>query len=186
MRKNFQAKAISFPQPVHIVGTYDENDHANAMNAAWAGISGSKEISLCLSAKHKTTKNIKIQKAFTVSMATKDQLVACDYVGIASGNKVSDKIERSGLTVIEARDVHAPLFEELPLALECSLTAIDEERGIVRGKIENISVDEGILTGDGRIDIEKLVPISFDPTSLSYFSLGERVGRAFKDGKSLE
>ena len=39
MRKNFGAKAILYPMPVWIIGTYDEDGNPNAMNAAWGGIS---------------------------------------------------------------------------------------------------------------------------------------------------
>lgn len=38
MRKNFGAKAILYPMPVLIIGTYDENGKANAMNAACAHV----------------------------------------------------------------------------------------------------------------------------------------------------
>ena len=87
MRKNFGAKPLCYPQPVFILGTYDEAGVPNAMNAAWGGISDDEEISLCISAGHKTMTNILLKKAFTVSMATAEYVVACDYVGIVSGNK---------------------------------------------------------------------------------------------------
>lgn len=58
------------------------------MNAAWGGISEMNEISICISEGHKTTANILKRKAFTVSMAEAGQIIACDYVGIVSGNKV--------------------------------------------------------------------------------------------------
>ena len=58
MRKNFGAKPYLYPQPVMIIGTYDENGNANAMNAAWGGISDGDELSMCISAGHKTTKNL--------------------------------------------------------------------------------------------------------------------------------
>ena len=50
MRKNFGAKPFLYPQPVMILGTYDENGKANAMNAAWGGIVGANEIIVDLSA----------------------------------------------------------------------------------------------------------------------------------------
>ena len=34
-RVNFGAKPLMYPQPVLIIGTYDENGVPNAMNAAW-------------------------------------------------------------------------------------------------------------------------------------------------------
>ena len=46
-RKNFGAKAYSYPQPVFIIATYDENGNPNAMNAAWGGISEEKVAPIC-------------------------------------------------------------------------------------------------------------------------------------------
>lgn len=96
MRKNFGAKPLTYPQPVFIIATYGEDGTPDAMNAAWGGISEIKEISMCLSAGHKTVKNILKRKAFTVSMADAAHIVACDYVGLVSGNNVPDKFERAG------------------------------------------------------------------------------------------
>ena len=95
MRKNFGAKPWTYPQPVFILAAYGEDGTPNAMNAAWGGISDDKELSMCISAGHKTTANILARKAFTVSMATAEQAVACDYVGIESGNKVADKVAKA-------------------------------------------------------------------------------------------
>ena len=84
MRKNFGAKPWTYPQPVFILAAYDENGTPNAMNAAWGGISEDKELSMCISEGHKTTANILARKAFTVSMATAEQLVACDCDAVIS------------------------------------------------------------------------------------------------------
>lgn len=85
MRKNFGAKPYLFPQPVMIIGTYDENGRANAMNAAWGGIVGQDEIIIDLGS-HKTTDNILLNKAFTVSVADVEHMTACDYVGVVFAN----------------------------------------------------------------------------------------------------
>ena len=46
MRKSFGAKAICYPMPVFIIGTYNVDGTPNAMNAAWGGISEEKEITI--------------------------------------------------------------------------------------------------------------------------------------------
>lgn len=61
-----------------------------------AASSEETEISICISAEHKTTKNIIARGAFTVSIADAENVVACDYVGIVSGNKEPDKIKKTG------------------------------------------------------------------------------------------
>ncbi len=115
-------------------------------------------------------------------MGTKDQVVACDYVGMVSGNKVPDKVERAGWHVEKSAFVDAPLINELPLALECKLISYNEETGILKGEIVNVSADECVLDKDGNIDVAKLGPITFDPFNNKYIALGEVVGNAFKDG----
>lgn len=185
MRKDFGVNPWFYPLPVLIIGTYDENGKPDAMNAAWGGLYDSNLVELCLSASHKTTKNINLKKAFTVSFADADHVAACDYVGIVSGNDTLDKIEKAGFTVEKSAFVDAPLFTQLPLTLECKYVHSTEEGNII-GEIVNISADERILGEDGKIDMEKFRPISYEPVHNGYHVLGERVGTAFGDGMKLK
>lgn len=185
MRKNFGAKPILYPQPVFIIGTYDENGDPDAMNAAWGGISEADEVSLCLSAGHKTVKNILKTKAFTVSMATADTVVPCDYVGLVSGNDAADKMEKAGFHAVKSEFVNAPVFAELPMAVECRFKSYDEETCRMVGQVVNVCAEESILT-DGKIDPMKLRPITYDGVNHAYHVLGEKVGNAFADGAALK
>ena len=185
MRKNFGAKAYLYPMPVLIIGSYDENGTPDAMNAAWGGISEETEISICISAEHKTTKNIIARGAFTVSIADAKNVVACDYVGIVSGNKEPDKIKKTGWHTTKSEFVDAPLFDELPMALECKLISYDEETCRLVGEIINICADERILDEDGKIDLNKFTPITYDPVHHTYRKLGDMVGKAFSDGRKI-
>lgn len=185
MRKNFGAKPILYPQPVFIIGSYDENGTPDAMNAAWGGISESNEISICLSAEHKTVKNILARKAFTVSMATADTVVPCDFVGLVSGNDRTDKMEKTGFHTFKSSFVDAPIIEELPMAVECKLISYDSKTCRMVGEIVNVCADEAVLT-DGSIDPVKLRPITYDGMNHAYYVLGEKVGNAFKDGAALK
>ena len=143
-----------------ILVAYDENGTPNAMNAAWGGISDEKELSMCIiSASHRTTANILASMAFTVSMATAEQLVVCDYVGFESGNKAADKVASAGWHTTKSEFVDAPLIDELPMAVECRLVSYDPD---------------------------KLRPIIFDPIHNTYRALGEKVGNAFRDGARLK
>lgn len=185
MRKDFGVKTYIYPQPVLIIGTYDENGNPDAMNAAWGGIADSDKVAISLSLDHKTVLNFKKTGAFTLSPGTKKEMVACDYVGTESGNRVPDKVTKAGWHVRKSEKVNAPIFEELPLTIECKVDSFDEETGILVGKIVNVSVDESVLT-DGRVDPRKLEPISFDPANNAYLLVAEKVGSAFKDGLKLK
>lgn len=181
MRKNFGAKPILYPQPVFIIATYNADGSANAMNAAWGGISEENEITMCIDAGHKTAENVLARRAFTVSMGTVSTMEACDYVGIASGNKVPDKLERCGFHAEKSAFVDAPLISELPMALECRLKSYDAETCRMVGEVVNVCADESVLT-DGKIDPAKLQPIIFDGVHHTYHALGEQVGKAFSAG----
>lgn len=183
-RKNFGAKPLTYPQPVLIIATYDENGVPDAMNAAWGGISETNEISICLSAGHKTVKNFKKTGAFTVSMADAKHVTSCDFVGIVSGNKVTDKIEKAGFTVTKSEFVNAPIINELAVCLECKVISYDDKTCRLVGEIVNVSVDETAMT-DEKVDVAKVQPITFDPFNNTYHVIGEKVGNAFSDGKQL-
>ena len=181
-RINFGAKPYMYPQPVLILGTYDKEGKPNAMNAAWGMTSDYKEVSVSLG-EHKTTDNLAENGDFTLSFGTEDTMLACDYVGVISGRTEKDKLKKSGLHAFKSENVNAPLFEELPMALECRMKSI--ENGILIGEIINVCADESILT-DGKTDPAKLKPICFDPVNNTYMSLGRVVGNAFKDGLKLK
>ena len=171
--------------PVLIIGSYDENRRPDAMNAAWGGISEETEISICISAEHKTTKSIIARGAFTVSIADAKNVVACDYVGIVSGNKEPDKIKKTGWHTAKSEFVDAPLFDELPMALECKLISYDEETCRLVGEIINVCADERILGENGKIDLNKFSPITYDPVHHTYRKIGDVVGKAFSVGTKL-
>ncbi len=185
MRKNFGPNPLSYPQPVFILAAYDEAGVPNAMNAAWGGISDDHEVSLCISPGHKTTANLLATKAFTISMGTLDQVKACDYVGLVSGNRVPDKFARAGFHAVRSEFVNAPLIQELPMAMECELISYDSKSCRLVGRIVNVSADECVLNDAGRVDPAKLKPITFDPMNNTYVVLGDTVGDAFQDGLEL-
>ena len=182
MRKNFGVKQFLYPMPVLIIATYDEEGCPNAMNAAWGGITDTDKISITMSS-HKTTDNILKNKAFTVSIGTKEFLTSCDYVGIVSGNKEKDKFKKAGFTEVRSEFVNAPIINELPITLECELYSYENE--VMVGKIINVSCDEKYLGVDGLPDLDKFTPITFDPIHHDYLELGEAVGEAFRAGKEI-
>lgn len=186
MRKSLGAKPILYPMPVLIIGTYDENGNANAMNAAWGGISEETEISICVDDGHKTAANVIKSGAFTVGIADEENLVRCDYVGIVSGNTNHDKIGKTGWHITKSGLVNAPVFVELPLTLECRLVSYDERTCRLVGEIVNVSADERILDENGKIDLNKFTPITYDPVNHTYRKIGEVVGKAFSDGMKIK
>jgi flavin reductase (DIM6/NTAB) family NADH-FMN oxidoreductase RutF len=186
MRKNLGPKTMCYPMPVFIIGTYNADGTPNAMNAAWGGISEETEISICVDNAHKTAENLLTRKAFTVSMATADQMAACDYVGLVSGNKEPDKFSKAGFHATKSEFVDAPLIDELPMALECEVISYDPETCRLVGRIVNVCAEESVLGENGKVDVAKLRPITYDSMNHHYLVLGEKVGQAFQDGLALK
>ena len=166
MRKNFGAHASIYPQPVFILAAYGEDGTPCAMNAAWGGISDDKELSFCVSPSHRTVKDLLARGAFTVSMGTAEQVV--------------------GFHATKSEFVDAPCIDELPIAVSCRVVSYDPESCRLVGEIVNVSVDEAYLTPEGKVDVDKVAPITYDSFNKTYVRLGAVVGRAFHDGAALK
>ena len=173
--------------PVLMIGTYDEEDKVDVMNAAWGQICDYDKIILSLTETHKTTANIRLHKAFTVALADVAHMIEADYFGMVSANQKKDKFEISGLHAVQSTHVHAPVVEEFPLVMECELFEIIETESIfgVVGKIVNVSADEKVLSENGKVDVNRLNALMFDQFQNGYYTVGEKAGQAFSIGKEL-
>ena len=182
-RKNFgpDHALVTTPQPCVMIATWDKDHNPDVMMAAWAGQYDYKRIVVSLS-KHKTTENLELTGAFTVSFADVRTVAESDYFGLVSGNKVPDKVARVGFTVTPSPNVDAPIINEYPLTLECKV--VSWEDGILVGEVVNQSASESILT-DGKIDLSKLQPIVFDAAGMCYRAIGDVVGGAWNAGKKF-
>jgi flavin reductase (DIM6/NTAB) family NADH-FMN oxidoreductase RutF len=186
MKKSIGPKTIIFPTPVLIVATYDQSGKANAMTAAWGGICCSKPpcVAVSLLKSRYTYECILEHKAFTINIASEAYVKSVDYFGIASGRD-TDKFSVTGLTAVKSSLVNAPYIEEYPMILECKLQQTVEIGSHTQfiGEILDIKADESVLTDDGLPDIEKLMPVCFSPTKMSYYGLGKKLGKAYSIGK---
>ena len=111
---------VTTPQPCVMIATWDENKNPDVMMAAWAGQLDYKQIVISLS-KHKTTDNLALTGAFTISFADERTVAESDYFGLVSGSKVPDKVAKVGFTVTPSPNVDAPIINEYPLTLECKV-----------------------------------------------------------------
>jgi flavin reductase (DIM6/NTAB) family NADH-FMN oxidoreductase RutF len=173
---------VTTPQPCVMIATWDKGHTPDVMMAAWAGQLDYKRIVISLS-KHKTTENLELTKAFTVSFADMRTIAESDYFGLVSGNKVPDKVAKVGFSVTPSPNVDAPIINEYPLTLECRVVSFED--GMLIGEVVNQSAADSILT-DGKVDLSKLQPIVFDAAAMSYRSVGEIVGKAWGEGKKFQ
>ena len=187
MKKSLGVKPYLFPMPVLMIATYGEDGIVDVMNMAWGGICENNMVALNITESHKTAKNIKAKGAFTISIADTDHLAEADFFGIASGNKMKDKFEKSGLHATKSEHVEAPVVEEFPITLECKVATIQTDGGGFRvvGEIVNVLADEKVLDASGKVNPNKLNAFVFDQFQSGYYKIGEKVGQAWSDGQKF-
>ncbi len=187
MKKDLGVKPYTFPMPVLMIATYGNDGKVDVMNMAWGGVCAENMVALNIDEDHKTSENIKARGAFTLSIADVAHIREADFFGIATGNKMEDKFERSGLHAVRSTRVDAPVIEEFPLTLECKVAEIQHTSYGFRvlGEIVNVLADEKVLDEQGRVMPEKLGAFVFDQFRSGYYAVGEKVGQAWQSGVEL-
>ena len=187
MKKDLGLVQAVYPMPVLMVAAYDENEKVNVMNVAWGQICDDDKIILFIGKGKRTWLNIQASKAFTVSLADRAHMDVADFFGIASGNRMDDKFERTGYHAVKSDKVHAPIIEEFPVVMECELLEFlhtDYVDGIV-GRIVNVKAEQAVLDEAGKVDPGKLQALQFDQFRNGYYLTGEKVGQAWNAGVAL-
>ena len=186
-RTNMGAKMYVTPQPALMIATYDENKVPDVMMAAWGGQYDGNQVCFQLS-KHKTTDNLRLTKAFTLSFADARTVAQSDYFGIVSGNDVENKVAKAGFTWKDSPNVNAPIINEYPVTMECVVVDMQEREdggAFVVGQIVNASADSTVVA-NGKIDIKNLNPLVWDGSSFNYYTIGDSVGKAWNSGMALK
>ena len=187
MKKDLGLVQAVYPMPVLMVAAYDENGKVNVMNVAWGQICDDDKIILFIGEGKRTWLNIKASRAFTVALADKAHMDAADFFGIASGNRIDDKFERTGYHAVRSDKVNAPIIEEFPVVMECELLEFlhtDYVDGVV-GRIVNVKAEESVLGENGKVEPAKLNALMFDQFQNGYYVTGEQVGKAWNAGVGL-
>ena len=188
-RKNIGPANTLYPSLTTIVGADVDGKpnfltiaHVGIMNHAGGDIPGF--LSIGLNRAHYTNKGIHEHKQFSINIPSRDLLKQTDYVGIVSGKKT----DKSGIFTVERGTLdHAPLIGECPVSMELRLfqTIPIGVHEIFIGEIVNTYADQACLNGN-KPDLEKIDPILFDFMHIDYWSLGQRIGKPWQEGKELK
>lgn len=187
MKKQIKTTEAIFPMPVLLISTFNEDGSVDVMNAAWGTMLDRDMVALNLTETHTTVKNIKARRGFVIHIADAKHVVEADWFGIVHGEKEPNKFQKSGLTYTKSDLVDAPIINELPIAMECEFVEYQNDAtGIgVIGKVVRVSAEETHLK-DGKVDVDSLEAIAFDPYTHGYYKVGGRVGDAFGVGLKLK
>lgn len=175
---------LLFPMPAVLVGTL-VGDRPNFLTVAWCGIAAHEPPAMAVAIRKQrySLEGIAAHGAFSVNIPTAAMAKMVDYCGLHSG-RTHDK---SGLFKTFTGSLPgAPLIEECPLNLECRVihTLDLGSHTLVVGRIVETHVNRDCLSGKN-VDPGKLDPLCYTPGSQVYQRLGEVVGKAFHDGRTL-
>ncbi len=126
---NLKPRAMMYPSPAVIASAYDENGRADACTLAFATMCSHHPpavmIAINSTAKRKTLKSILEREEFVLGFPSANQVAETDYIGMASGYDV-DKLEKVGFTTTKAKEVNAPVINEMKVSVECKVMNIVE------------------------------------------------------------
>ena len=176
-RQNFKAGTLEAPLPAVMVSVGDMEE-SNILTVAWTGILSSDPPRTYISVRPSrySHKILKEKREFVINLTNEALAWSTDYVGIYTGAKV-DKFKKCNLTKIKSQAVEAPTIKEAPIALECKVFDIIESgtHDIFMADIVNVSCDDGIVDGGGKICFDKAKLIAYSHGE--YYALGKKVGR---------
>jgi flavin reductase (DIM6/NTAB) family NADH-FMN oxidoreductase RutF len=180
-------QTLIYPMPAMLVGA-NVDGKPNFMAVAWGGIACSDPPMISVAIRHArhTLKGIKQNQTFSVNIPSVEQVKETDYCGMVSGSRV-DKVAACRFKVFNGRLASAPLIEQCPVNLECSVVQILNlgSHSLVLGRIEETHVSEDCLT-KGKPDVDKIRPLAYVTSPAArYQGLGEVVGKAWSVGQKL-
>lgn len=190
-KKELKLHAVVAPTETVVVAAYDSDGKADACTLAFYMVSSHippcVTIAINATQRRKTLKSILESKAFVLHIPSAFQAKETDYLGVESGYN-TDKLKNAGFTTTEGRTVHAPVINEMLLALECEVvhTVTVGSHTQVTGEVKNILADESILDDKDKIVLEKLKPMIYDEEHLRYLNIGEKIADAFKTGSDFK
>ena len=170
MKKDIGSVLGLYPTPLVVVGTM-VNGKPNWLLAGHVGIIVHDRIMVSMAKPHYTNQGVKETKAMTVNIVSEELLPAASYVGTVSGSKT----DKSDVFPYSAGANGAPLLDESPLTMECTVVDIYETDGFESFilKIDHTYVEESMLTENGKIDYRVLKPVLFEMPTYEYVKAGE-------------
>lgn len=188
-RLSIGAKNALYPSLTTLVGA-DVHGKPNWITIAHVGIMNHAHgevpqyLSVGLHSSHHTNKGIREHREFSINIPSQAMLEITDYAGLVTG----EKVDKSELFPVERGSLaHAPLIANCPVSMELKLSQTVQigQHEVFIGEVVNTYIDEACLT-NGKPDLAKINPLLFDFMKIDYWSIGERTGKPWRDGKSLK
>ena len=176
--------AFLYPMPMIVAGSVVEGK-ANFMAVGWVARVNYKPALFAISlGPHHTNKGIEENREFSINIPDVSLMEKTDYCGLVSGNKT----DKSGIfSVFYGELKKAPLIEECPVCFSCSLSETVKlpSNTLFIGEVKEVFTEERYMT-DNLIDIKKVNPFTLSMPDNHYWSVGEKIEKAWSIGKALK
>jgi len=176
-----EKSAFCLPWTQTLLGTH-VNSKANFMALDWLTRVNYQPamLGICVNKGHASNAAIRVTGEFSVNIPTVDMVAVTDYCGIVSAAK-TDKSKLFEIFYGELKT--APMISECPLNIECKLVQTVDlpTNTLFIGEIANIYSEEKYLE-NGKPDVKKVRPFLLTMPDNRFWSVGEQVGNAWKDG----
>jgi len=138
---------------------------------------------ICVNKLNASNDAIREAGEFSINVPTVEMIEVTDYCGIVSGRKT----DKSGLfDVFYGELKSAPMITDCPINIECKVTETVDlpTNTFFIGEVLNIYSEERYLT-EGKPDVKKVNPFLLTMPDNRFWSVGDNIGKAWKDGASL-
>jgi flavin reductase (DIM6/NTAB) family NADH-FMN oxidoreductase RutF len=153
----------AFPMQTVLVTSNDETEKTNIITLAWhTPISGKPPLyGISVSPKRYSHGLIEKTKEFVVNFISYSFVDAAHYCGKHTG-RTTDKLCKTGLTLIPSKKLATPLIKEGYAHLECTLTKSIPlgDHTLFIGEVIDVSADENAFTDD-LLRTDKIHPLYY-------------------------
>lgn len=180
-KKEFDKLPLVYPLPAVVIGTVSEGK-VNYTTIGNCGIISVRPSIIYISMHHNhcSSKAILVNQSFSINVPSVDMTEKVDYCGIVSGNNV-DKSQV--FHCFYKDDDTIPMITDCPVNLACKVIKefVIEDMEVFIGAVQSTYVNEEFLSNRFP-DTAKINPLLYCMDN-QYWSLGNRIGTAFKIGK---
>ena len=185
MKKNIGSKLALYPMPITVIGAMN-GDKPTWTLVGHLGIIGHDRVMVSLAAPHFINGKIKETKKLSINLVDENILPQADYVGSVSGSKE----DKSEVFAYEQGEAGAPVIQDAPLTLECSVVDVYETPNFESFicTIDNTYVAEEHLDEEGKINYNTLKPVLFEFPTYHYLRTGDVICKclSIKEKRSKE
>lgn len=173
MKKQIGTTLALYPTPLTVIGAMVDGKPNWAL-VGHVGIIGHDRLLISMAAAHRTNEGIREGGVLSVNLVDEALLPKADHAGCVSGKRE----DKSGLFAWHAAENGAPLIDESPVSMACTVVDTYRTPGFESFicRIDGTWADEQVLNDAGRIDYRALKPVLFEMPTYEYIASGDVIG----------